>query len=258
MKSQNYRPEYHNDMTFDHDLEHGASQQRVELEMTSIPLRDDNQKTTSMPTNLQAGDTSNTIIPDSVMTTVFTFDKNGKRCVHEQFEIEETSPLLPCLKIVLRQLHARRFDNELLSDKKNLAFATEGNAQEAADSDAEGDKIARSFFLGMFTRNTNKVPAPPYLGIWELFGLWKQDGNDWFWINDPIFVGENLEMEVLYEPRLLRRSHILYLTKYGSAFCVSPSAMRMKILSEKHLQGINPRSEWLTLNLPFQTDLSQF
>lgn len=245
-------------MTFDHDLEHGASQQRVELEVTSVPLRDDNQKTTSMPANLEAGDTSNTLRPDSVMTTVFTFDKNGKRCVHEQSEIKETSPLLPCLKIVLRQLHARRFDNELLSDKKNLAFATAGNAQEAADSDAEGEKITRSFVLRMITRNTNKVPAPPYLGIWELFALWKQDCNDWFWINDPMFVGENLEIEVLDEPRLLRRSHMLYLTKYGSAFCISPSAMRMRNLSEKYLQGTNPRSEWLTSNLPFQADLSQF
>lgn len=245
-------------MNSDQDLEHGVSQQRADLKTTSISLRDENQKTISMPTNPEAGDISNTLRSDSVMTTVFTFDKNGKRCVQKQPETDEASPSLPCLKIVLRQLNARRFDNELSSNEKDLNFATAGKVQENVNSDPEVNKILRKFGLGLVMRNTNKVPAPPCLGIWELFELWKQDGNDWFWTNNPIFGGAKLEMEVLNEPRLLDRSHMLYLTKYGSTFYILPSAMGMKNLSEELLQGTNPRYGWLTPNLRFQTNMYQF
>lgn len=245
-------------MNFDQDLEHGISQQRADLKTTSISLRDDNQKTISMPTNPEASDISNTLRSGSVMTTVFTFDKSGKRCVHKQPEIDEASPSLPCLKIVLRQLNARRFDNELSSNEKDLNFATAGKVQENVDSDLEAKKIIYKFVFGVLKRNTNKVPAPPCLGIWELFELWKQDGNDWFWTNDPIFGSAKLEMEVLDEPRLLDRSHMLYLTKYGSTFYMLPSAMRMKNLSEEHLQGTKPRYGWLTPNFRFQTNMYQF
>lgn len=245
-------------MSFDQDLEHGVSQQGAGSKVTPISLGDDNQRTTSVPINPEAGDTTNTLRSDSVMTTVFTFDKNGKRCVHEQPETDEASQSLPCLKIVLQQLNARRFDNELSLDNKDLDFAPASNVQEPADSETEAEKIIRRFVVGVVKRNTNRVPAPPYLGIWELFKLWKQDGDDWFWINDPKFGVAKLEMEVLDEPRLLHRSHMLYLTKYGSAFYILPSAMRMKNFSKEHLQGKNLRPGQLTPNFRFQTDMYQF
>lgn len=245
-------------MNFDHDLENGVPPQRADLKTTSISLGDDDQKATSMPTNPEAGNTSNTLRPDTVMTTVFTFDKDGKRRVHGQPDIDEASPSLPCLEIVLRQLNARSFDDELSLNGKDLTSATASKVQETADDDPEVDNIILRFVVGMFKKNNNKIPTPPYLGIWELFGLWKQDGHDWFWINDPVFGGAKLEIEVLEEPRLLDRSHMLYLTKYGSAFYILPSAIRMKNLSEKHLQGTKSRSEWLTPNLRFQTDPYQF
>lgn len=229
-------------MTFHHDLENGVPPQRADLKTTSISLGDDDQKTTSMPTNPEAGNISTNLRPDSGMATVFTFDKDGKRRVHEQPDTDEASRSLPCLEIVLRQLNARSFDDELSLNGKDLNSASAGKVQETADSDPEADNIIRRFVVGVFKRNTNKVPAPPCLGIWELFGLWKQDSHDWFWINDPVFGGAKLELEVLNEPRLLHRSHMLYLTKYGSAFYILPSAMRMKNLSEEHLQGIKPRS----------------
>ena len=245
-------------MNLDQDLEHGVPQQRANLKTTSTFVRDDIQKPISMPTNLETGDISNTLRSDSVMTTVFTFDKNGKRCVHKQSETDEASPSLPCLKIVLRQLNAKRFDNELSSDEKDSNFATAGKVQENVNNDLEAEKFFQKFVIGMILKKNIMVPAPSCLGIWELCELWKQDGNNWFWTTDPIFGGAKLEMEVIDEFRLLDRSHMLYLTKYGSTFYVLPSAMRMKNLSEEHLQGTKPRYGWLTPNLRFQTNIYQF
>lgn len=210
-----------------------------------------------MPKNPEASDTSNPLRSDPLMATVFTFDKNGKRRVHKQQETEPASPLLPHLKIVLRQLNARKFDDELSSDEKNSTFATVGNVQEAADGDRENDKIILRFVTGVFNSNTNKVPAPPYLRSWELFGLWKHDCDNWFWINDPILGSAKLEIEVMTEPRLLQRSHMLYLTKYGSAFYMLPSAMRMKSPSEEDLLGSKPEFGWPTSKLRVQTDVGQ-
>ena len=230
-------------MTLDHDLEHGVPHQGVSPKATPASLKDGNQKNPAMPTDPKIGGTSKALKSDHLTTaTVLIFDKSGKRRVHEQQETGSASPLLPGLKIVLRRLNARKFEDELSSNEKSLTSVTAGNIEEAVDSDHEINKITRKFLVGLYKSNTNKVPTPPCLGIWELFRLWKHDCDDWFWINDPILGSAKLEMEVMNEPRLLHRSHMLYLTTYGSAFSILPSAMRMKCPSEGHLLGANPRS----------------
>lgn len=235
-------------MTLDHDLENGVPHQGLSLKATPAPLKDDNQKTPAMSTDLKTGGTSNPPRSDHLMATVLIFDKSSKRHVHEQQETESASPVLPGLKIVLRRLNARKFEDELSSNEKSQTCVTPGNVEEAAEIDHEIDKIARRFFVRLYKSNTNKVPTPPCLGTWELFRLWKHDCDDWFWINDPILGSAKLEIEVMNEPRLLHRSHMLYLTTYGSAFSILPSAMRMKCPSEEHLLGANPRSRRLTSN----------
>lgn len=186
---------------------------------------------------------------DSLMTTVLIFDKNGRRRTLGQHEVESASPSLPCLKIVLQQLNAKWFDDELFSNGQNLTSVPMGNVQKVekvANSDRENQKITLEFLTSLtkvFNSTTNKLPPPPCLGIWDLFRLWKYDLDDWFWINYPMLGSADLEMEVLNEPRLLHRTHLLYLKRYGSAFSMLPSVMRMCSPAEEHLLGAKPRFE---------------
>lgn len=234
-------------MSLDRDLEFGVPQQPSSD--VQVESKEHIQDTSIIHNNYGK---SNTPASDHSITTIFDFDESGK---YERQARIEGLPSLPCLRVILRKLNASSFDDGLgLSlDEKELTSNNERKVQQDADSEAEARKIIGAFFNRVLGGRTSKFPSHPSFGIWELFRLWARDNSGFFPVVDPIFDDAKLETTLLNEPWLLERSHILYLTQYGSAFYMLPAEMRTKNLSEKHLQGATYKIDEVTTH-HFQTD----
>ena len=221
----------HVNMSLDRDLEFGVPHQPS----SDVQIESKEQIQDASIMQNDAG-TSNPPASDHSITTIFDFDESGK---YKRQALIEGLPSLPCLRVILRKLNASSFDDGLEPslDEKELTSNNEGKVQQDADSEAETRKFIGAFFKRVLGGRTSKVPSHPSFGIWELFRLWAKDSLGFFPIVDPIFDDAKLEITLLNEPWLLERSHILYLTQYGSAFYMLPAEMRTKNLSEKHLQG---------------------
>lgn len=225
-------------MLSESDLEHGISQ-NPEVQHQGVSIVQ------------SKSDKVNTAVSHQTSTTVFDFGPNGSRMIHErqpgsngaihkpEQAAGETLTPRPCFRVLLRKRNGRDSENWLLYKESEPASDTD---ETTPLNEADLVKNMRTFMGRMLFGKTRQIPSNSSFGIWELLGLWANRGKSVFRVDDPMIETAQLDVTLLEDEFwLLQKSHILYLTNYGSVFTVLSAAMRTEFLSENHYQGVKAK-----------------